>query len=71
MSMSKTITPIEFETLQLIQAFIAKNRYSPTIAELASAAGVCGNAMSGRITRLHLKGAITKTPRIARSIRLA
>jgi len=71
MTASKPITPAETEALGLIKAFIEKNGYSPTIAELAAAAGVYGNAMAERVTRLLLKGAITKTPRIARSIRLA
>lgn len=71
MSNSKPITQIEAETLRLIQIFIQKNGYSPTIAELAESAGVFNNAMCERIARLHNKGAITKTPRIARSIRLA
>jgi len=71
MTKTKPITPIETETLSLIRAFIEKHGYSPTIAELAKAAGVYGNAMGERVTRLLLKGAITKTPRIARSIRLA
>ena len=71
MPMNKEITPVDTATLRLIQAFIEKNGYSPTIAELASDAGVYGNAMCQRVARLHAKGAITKAPRIARSIRLA
>jgi SOS-response transcriptional repressor LexA len=71
MANSKPITTIEAETLRLIGTFIEKNGYSPTIAELAASAGVYGNAMCERVARLHHKGAITKTPRIARSIRLA
>jgi repressor LexA len=69
MTPSKPITPVDTETLRLIRVFIEKHGYSPTIAELAKAAGVYGNAMAERVTRLLLKGAITKTPRIARSIR--
>jgi SOS-response transcriptional repressor LexA len=71
MSNSKPITNIEAETLRLIGTFIEQNGYSPTIAELAASAGVYGNAMCERVARLHHKGAITKAPRIARSIRLA
>ena len=71
MSNSKPITQVEAETLRLIRSFIEKNGYSPTIAELATAAGVNGNAVAERVTRLLLKGAITKRPRIARSIRPA
>jgi len=66
---SNPITQVEAETLRLIKAFIEKNGYSPTISELAATAGVYGNAMGERVSRLLSKGAITKTPRIARSIR--
>ena len=71
MTLSNPITPTDTETLRLIRVFIEKHGYSPSIAELAKTAGVYSNAMAERVTRLLLKGAITKTPRIARSIRLA
>jgi repressor LexA len=71
MSNNTPISKVEAETLGFIKGFIEKNGYSPTIAELATAAGVNGNAAAERVTRLLLKGAITKTPRIARSIRMA
>ena len=71
MRMNKEITPVDAATLKLIRAFIEKHGYSPTVAELAKSANVHGNAMCERLARLHAKGAITKTPRIARSIRLA
>jgi repressor LexA len=71
MTLSSPITPTDAETLRLIRVYIEKHGYSPTIAELAKTAGVYGNAMAERVTRLLLKGAITKTPRIARSIRMA
>lgn len=71
MSNDTSISKVEAETLRCIEGFIEKNGYSPTIAELATAAGVNGNAVAERVARLLLKGAITKTPRIARSIRLA
>lgn len=71
MSNNTSISKVEAETLRAIKSFIEKNGYSPTIAELATAAGVNETAVAERVTRLLLKGAITKTPRIARSIRLA
>ncbi|NMY07613.1 hypothetical protein HBO38_03965 [Pseudomonas veronii] len=69
--MNKEITPIDAATLKLIRVFIEKHGYSPTVAELAKSADIHGNAMCERLARLLAKGAITKTPRIARSIRLA
>lgn len=71
MPLSNPITPAETETLDYIRSFIEKNGYSPTVAEMAAAAGVRGNAITERVARLLLKGAITKTPRIARSVRPA
>ena len=71
MSNRKPITPVEAETMAYIRSFIEKNGYSPTIAEMATAAGVNCNAIGDRVARLLSKGAITKTPRIARSIRPA
>jgi Mn-dependent DtxR family transcriptional regulator len=71
MTTSKQISPVEQQTLNQIRTFITANGYSPTIAELARLAGVNGNAVSERVERLLAKGAITKKPRIARSIRLA
>lgn len=71
MTNKNPITKVEAETLAYIRAFIEKNGYSPTVAEMAAAADVNCNAIGERVTRLLLKGAITKTPRIARSIRPA
>lgn len=71
MQKSEQISPVEQQTLDQIKAFIAANGYSPTIAELTGLADVNCNAVRERVERLLAKGAITKKPRIARSIRLA
>jgi repressor LexA len=69
--MKKTdqITPVQAETLAFIAGYIAKHGYSPTVAEMAEAASVCQNAIAERLASMVRKGAITKTPGIARSIR--
>ena len=59
------------QTLQHLQAFIAEHGYSPTIAELAKAAGINPNAIAGRLKALEAQGRIKRTPRVARSIRPA
>ena len=64
-------TAAQAETLDHIRAFIDDKGYSPTIAELAKLAGVRGNAIQLRIDGLEQKGLITRTARIARSIRPA
>jgi repressor LexA len=69
MQTKNELTPVQAETLAFIADYRKKNGYSPTVAEMAKAAGVNGNAISDRITAMIRKGAITKTPGIARSIR--
>lgn len=69
MQTKNELTPVQAETLAFIAEYRKKNGYSPTVAEMAKAANVNGNAISGRITAMIKKGAITKTPGIARSIR--
>lgn len=71
MPTSEKISPVEQQTLNQISGFITAHGYSPTIAELAKLADVNCNAVVERVGRLLAKGAITKKPRIARSIRLA
>lgn len=69
MQTKNELTPVQAETLAFIEVYRKKNGYSPTVAEMAEAANVNGNAISGRIAAMIKKGAITKTPGIARSIR--
>jgi len=68
--MSKNaLTQVQAETLAFIRSYISKHGYSPTIAEIARAEKVNVNAIGGRIAQLLKKGAVTKTPGIARSLR--
>jgi SOS-response transcriptional repressor LexA len=69
MQTKNELTRVQAETLTFIAEYRKKNGYSPTVAEMAKAANVNGNAISDRITAMIKKGAITKTPGIARSIR--
>lgn len=69
MKKTEEITPVQAETLAFIAKYVAKHGYSPTVAEMADAANVCQNAVCDRVAALVRKGAITKTPGIARSIR--
>jgi len=69
MKTSNELTAVEAETLAFIAEHVAKHGYSPTVAEMAKAAGVFETAVADRCARLLRKGAITKTPGIARSIR--
>lgn len=65
------LTAVQAQTLAFIEEYRTKNGYSPTVAEMAKAANVNGNAIFDRITSMIRKGVITKTPGIARSIRQA
>ncbi|MWV17523.1 hypothetical protein F3I16_15890 [Pseudomonas sp. L-22-4S-12] len=70
MANTEPTTP-QAETLGHIRDFINTKGYSPTIAELAKLAGIRGFAMQNRIEGLERKKLITRTARIARSIRPA
>ncbi|WP_175514222.1 LexA family protein [Pseudomonas graminis] len=63
------LTQVQAKTLAFIRSYIRKHGYSPTIAEIAKAEQVNVNAVGERIATLVKKGAVTKTPGIARSIR--
>ncbi|WP_074892049.1 LexA family protein [Pseudomonas graminis] len=63
------LTVVKAETLRFITQYINQHGYSPTIADLADAVGVRHNAIAERLARLLRKGAITKKPGIARSVR--
>lgn len=69
MQTKNELTPVQAETLAFIKTHIAQHGYSPTFAEIAKAAKVNVNAVGQRIALMVKKGAITKTPGIARSIR--
>jgi len=68
MQTKNELTPVQIETLTFIKEYRAKNGYSPTFADMAKAAKVNGNAITDRIAVMIKKGAVTKTPGIARSI---
>lgn len=63
------LTQAQAKTLAFIRSYISKHGYSPTIAEIAQAEQVNVNAIGERVAALVKKGAVTKTPGIARSIR--
>lgn len=63
------LTQVQAATLAFIRSYISKHGYSPTIAEIAEAEQVNVNAIGERVAALVKKGAVTKTPGIARSIR--
>ncbi|MGA9221929.1 MAG: hypothetical protein WBZ57_12115 [Pseudomonas graminis] len=63
------LTQVQTTTLAFIRSYIAKHGYSPTVAEIARAEKVNVNAIGGRIDQLVKKGAVTKAPGVARSLR--
>ena len=69
MQTKNELTLVQAETLAFIKTHIDQHGYSPTLAEMAEAANVSGNAIADRIAIMIKKGAITKAPGIARSIR--
>jgi SOS-response transcriptional repressor LexA len=71
MPASKKPSKGQLETLEHIRKYIEAHGYSPTIAELAVAGGVAQNCIAERMGALVKHKLITKTPGIARSIRIA
>lgn len=69
MPASKKPTKPQVETLEHIRQYVAKNGYSPTLADLAESGGVRQNCIAERLGALVKLKLITKTPGIARSIR--
>lgn len=61
-------SPAQLTTLNDIKAFIASNKYSPTIMELSTIAGVCNNAMAQRVDALVKKGWLTRRRGLSRSL---
>lgn len=70
MPASKKPSKPQLETLEHIRQYIAKHGYSPTLADLAELAGVRQNCIAERLGALVKLKLITKTPGIARSVRL-
>jgi repressor LexA len=68
MSGSRGATPTQSITLAHIRQFVSQNGYSPSVAELASMAGVRPNAVADRLKALLRKGLITHRPGAMRSI---
>lgn len=64
-------TKVQLETLNHIKEYIEAHQYSPTVAELAATAGVTPNCVAERLGVLVKLKLVTKTPGIARSVRLS
>ncbi|MGI4841071.1 MAG: LexA family protein [Janthinobacterium lividum] len=71
MSTNKQASAPQLETLEHIRQYITVHGYSPTISDLAESAGVARNCIAMRLGGLIKFGLITKTPGIARSVRVA
>jgi repressor LexA len=65
------LTAPQASTLAHIRDYIKTHGYSPSVADLAALAGVNQNAMGQRLAAMLKKGAIIKTPGVARTIRPA
>lgn len=68
--MKRKASPMQDETLEHIRSFLSEKGYAPTVAELATKAGVRPFAMQQRLDALEDKGHIKRAPKVARSIRL-
>lgn len=66
---SEKLTMVQRETLAAIVAHRAEHGYSPTVRELCELLGVRSlNAVVCRLAILERKGALRRTPMVARSL---
>ena len=64
------LTPRQVEVLRLIACFCDRQRYSPTIAELASRMRISRSTVFEHLAELQRKGLLTTSPGRARSLKL-
>lgn len=64
------LTPRQVEVLRLIGSFCDSQRYSPTIAELASRMAISRSTVFEHLAELQRKGLLSTSPGRARSLRL-
>lgn len=64
------LTPKQLSILRFIQDFVDSHDLSPTLEEIADHYGVNKVTIHGHLVELEKKGALTREPRMARSIRV-
>lgn len=62
------LTSPQADTLEFIREFIKKNRYAPSITDIADEFDIYPNAAQNRIRLLRLAGAVTREGSKARSL---
>ena len=65
------LTRRQKQTVEIVRAFIAEHGFSPSLREVATRLKVNVNAAIGHLTAAERKGAISRTPGLARSLRPA
>lgn len=69
--MPRQLTKRQSEVVSLIKRFIKDVGYPPSTRELADKLGVTPTAIDGHIHALERKGALKRTPGVARGLALA
>ena len=64
------ITPRQTEVLEFVRSYVGQNGYSPSVRNVAEQFGMAINSAVGHLDALERKGAIARTPGVARSIRI-
>jgi repressor LexA len=65
---NSTLTKRQQKVLGFIKKFMAKKGYSPTFSELSAGLKIGNTAALGHVKALEKKGAITRAPKLSRSI---
>ena len=65
-----TLTARQIEVLDFVRSYAQGRGYSPSVRDVAEHFGTVPSGAKGHLDALERKGAITRTPGIARSIRI-
>lgn len=65
-----TLTTRQTEVLNFVRSYVQEHEYSPSVRDVAEHFGMVPSGAKGHLDALEGKGAIVRTPGIARSIRV-
>lgn len=63
-----TLTKRQMDVLSFVHSYRKKNGFAPTMTEIGASLSMSGPTVFGHLDALERKGAISRTPREARSI---
>lgn len=64
------LTARQAQTLEYVRSYAEEHGYSPSLREVAKELGITPNGAQEKLKALEAKGAIARTPGVARSLRI-